>query len=65
LIISKVYNQAVGKQVVNFASGLLHYGSKKGDNVGIFAKNRAEWVVAEQACYAQSLIPVALYDTLV
>lgn len=36
-------------------------GSK---NVGIYAINRAEWVVGEQACNAYSLVTVALYDTL-
>lgn len=33
-------------------------------HVGLYSVNREEWVVAEQACNAFSLITVALYDTL-
>jgi long-chain acyl-CoA synthetase len=32
--------------------------------VGLYSKNREEWVVAEQACHAYGLVDVALYDTL-
>lgn len=54
----------VNERVHSFGSGLMGYNLKKGDHVGIFAKNRPEWFIAEHACYSQSLIPVALYDTL-
>jgi len=33
-------------------------------NVGLFSINRAEWVIAEQACYANRFVTVPLYDTL-
>eukprot|EP00808_Paulinella_micropora_P017735 g1616.t1 len=32
--------------------------------MGFYAKNRLEWVVGEQACHRQSIVPVPLYDTL-
>ncbi|KAL7827358.1 hypothetical protein SRHO_G00330760 [Serrasalmus rhombeus] len=32
--------------------------------VGIFAQNRAEWTIAELACYTFSMAVVPLYDTL-
>lgn len=45
-------------------SGLKHLGAGPGSFLGIFSSNRAEWVVAEIACYDYSLVPVPLYDTL-
>lgn len=32
--------------------------------LGFYSKNRIEWCIAEQACYAYSIVPVPLYDTL-
>lgn len=32
--------------------------------MGIYSINNVEWVLAEQACYVQGLIPISLYDTL-
>jgi len=32
--------------------------------VGLLSSNRAEWVIAEQACNAYSFVSVPLYDTL-
>lgn len=54
----------VQKRMHNFSSGLLNYGVKSGDFLGIFSINCAEWVIAELATYAQSVIPISLYDTL-
>jgi long-chain acyl-CoA synthetase len=54
----------IAKWVDNFASGLVEIGAKTGDRVGIYSKNREEWVVTEHACYRQNLIVVSLYDTL-
>lgn len=54
----------VAKSVDHFASGLVAVGAKSGDRIGIYSKNREEWVVTEQACYRQNLIVVSLYDTL-
>ena len=35
-----------------------------GDHLGIYAVNCPEWVIAEQACYTQGIVPISLYDTL-
>lgn len=50
----------------NFGAGLLASGLEPGQSsmVGVYAQNRVEWVLAEQACYCFSMISVALYDTL-
>lgn len=32
--------------------------------IGLYSKNRAEWVIAEQACNAYRGVVVPLYDTL-
>lgn len=50
--------------ITQLGSGLVRLGLAPGSFVGIFSQNRAEWVVAEQACHAYSLVPVPLYDTL-
>ncbi len=56
--------ETVQKRFLAFGSGLLNYGMAKGDHLGIYSINNAEWVIAEQACYTQGLIPISLYDTL-
>jgi len=48
----------IGSAFVNFC-GLAPNGF-----VGLFSVNRKEWVIVEQGCYTQSLVPVPLYDTL-
>ncbi|XP_060691286.1 long-chain-fatty-acid--CoA ligase 1a isoform X1 [Hemiscyllium ocellatum] len=47
-------------------SGLFTQGYRPGNNqfIGIFAQNRPEWVIIEQACYTYSMVVVPLYDTL-
>jgi long-chain acyl-CoA synthetase len=52
------------KDVLTFASGLVELGVKRGANVGIYSINRPEWLLTSEACYAQSFVPVPLYDTL-
>lgn len=59
----QTYRQ-VEQRATDFGSGLLQMGLKPGDFVGLYSLNRAEWVVAEQACNAYSLVTVPLYDTL-
>ncbi len=41
-------------------------GVKPGQDtyIGLYSINRAEWVIAEQACNAYSIVTVPLYDTL-
>ncbi|OQR96481.1 long-chain-fatty-acid-CoA ligase [Achlya hypogyna] len=47
------------------ATGLRnHLRLGRQDMVGIFSKNRAEWVLTEMACNRNSFILVPLYDTL-
>ncbi|XP_046560296.1 long-chain-fatty-acid--CoA ligase 1-like [Haliotis rubra] len=49
-----------------FASGLIQLGLKPHPDtfIGIYSINRIEWVLAEQACNAYSMVTVPLYDTL-
>jgi len=54
----------VNKRQLAVAGGLLNYGMQKGDHLGIYAQNCPEWVIAEQACYTQGIVPISLYDTL-
>jgi long-subunit acyl-CoA synthetase (AMP-forming) len=58
-----IYHQTAAR-VNNLASGLVHLGVTPGDKVALYSVNRAEWIIAEQACYAQNLVTVPLYDTL-
>jgi len=45
------------------ASGLKKLGLKDQAPVGLYSKNRTEWVLMEQACFVHKMITVALYDT--
>jgi long-subunit acyl-CoA synthetase (AMP-forming) len=56
--------ETVQKRFLAFGSGLLNYGLVKGDHLGIYSINNPEWVIAEQACYTQGIVPISLYDTL-
>jgi len=53
--------QAMSRQ---FGSGLVSLGHKKNDNIGIFAENRAEWVISQLGIFSQSFRVVSLYATL-
>eukprot|EP01027_Heterolobosea_sp_BB2_P018169 GEZU01025646.1.p1 GENE.GEZU01025646.1~~GEZU01025646.1.p1 ORF type:complete len:326 (+),score=32.50 GEZU01025646.1:97-978(+) len=55
--------EEVYARVQNFASGLRHLGMKKGDHLGIYSKNRVEWTLSAEACDAQSMVSIAIYDT--
>jgi len=48
----------------NLGAGLTTLGLEAKSNVGIFAPNRVEWVVAQIGCYSQSMAVVSLYATL-
>ncbi|KAF8782237.1 Long-chain-fatty-acid--CoA ligase 5 like protein [Argiope bruennichi] len=54
------------KRAENFGSGLVKIGLKPGQssNVGIYAQNCVEWVVAQFGIWSQSAILIPLYDTL-
>ncbi|XP_076446750.1 long-chain-fatty-acid--CoA ligase 5-like [Babylonia areolata] len=59
------YNQVYDRMQA-FGSGLFSLGIKPGQdtNIGVFAQNRPEWVITDQACQMYSMVTVALYDTL-
>jgi long-chain acyl-CoA synthetase len=59
------YSQAA-KISEHVGSAFLNFGLEpsKENFVGIYARNRPEWVLTEQACNAYSLVSVPLYDTL-
>ncbi|CAI2191239.1 3162_t:CDS:10, partial [Funneliformis geosporum] len=66
----QTYKQ-VAERIVNFGSGILHLNENVLKNpkfeqwtVGIYAINRPEWFITDQANCAYNLITVALYDTL-
>eukprot|EP01125_Pyxidicula_operculata_P000757 TRINITY_DN1068_c5_g1_i1.p1 TRINITY_DN1068_c5_g1~~TRINITY_DN1068_c5_g1_i1.p1 ORF type:complete len:656 (-),score=167.42 TRINITY_DN1068_c5_g1_i1:1428-3395(-) len=49
----------------NLASALVGYGlTPHADKLGIFSKNRPEWLITEQACNFQSIILVPLFESL-
>eukprot|EP01112_Ceratiomyxa_fruticulosa_P018286 TRINITY_DN5820_c0_g1_i1.p1 TRINITY_DN5820_c0_g1~~TRINITY_DN5820_c0_g1_i1.p1 ORF type:complete len:666 (-),score=148.84 TRINITY_DN5820_c0_g1_i1:185-2182(-) len=48
----------------NFGSGLVHLNLKRGDKLGVFSKNREEWIIAQQGAFRQSIIIVSYYETL-
>ena len=55
--------EEVGGKVANLSSALkMRYALQMGSLVGIMAKNKPEWIIAEQACYARSWVTVPLYD---
>ncbi|KAK6057693.1 hypothetical protein COOONC_04749 [Cooperia oncophora] len=49
----------------SFASAIVgELNMKPGDRIGIYAQNRAEWLITALGCVQQSIIIVPLYDTL-
>lgn len=58
----KSYKQVAGR-VDYLGSGLCKLGLQPGDKLGIWSRNREEWIVAEQSANAYGLITVAIYDT--
>mmetsp|Transcript_16392 Transcript_16392/g.30871 ORF Transcript_16392/g.30871 Transcript_16392/m.30871 type:complete len:680 (-) Transcript_16392:164-2203(-) len=65
--------EQIGKRADNFGSGLVNLDlcpAKPDPEVlnrgmlGLYSKNRLEWVVAEQGCFTQSVVTVPMYDTL-
>jgi long-chain acyl-CoA synthetase len=54
----------VRTQSTNFGAGLRFLGLQPKDRVGIYSKNRPEWIVTALGCQAHSIIIVPLYDTL-
>jgi len=48
----------------NFASGLIKMGHKLDSHAAIFSDTRAEWIIAAQGCFRQSLTVVTIYASL-
>ncbi|XP_078252807.1 long-chain-fatty-acid--CoA ligase 1a [Rhinoraja longicauda] len=50
----------------HIGAGFIRRGYKGANSeyIGIYAQNRPEWVIVEQACYTFSMVVVPLYDTL-
>jgi long-chain acyl-CoA synthetase len=59
----QTYKQ-VATRVNHVGSALKALGIEKRARIGLYSINRPEWVIAELACHAHSLVPVPLYDTL-
>ncbi|KAF0692232.1 hypothetical protein As57867_016612, partial [Aphanomyces stellatus] len=58
------YNQAHAR-AQRIATGLhSRLQLQRQDVVGVFSKNRAEWILTETACNRMSYVLVPLYDTL-
>lgn len=45
-------------------AGLVQLGVNVGEHVGFYSKNRSEWMIGALGCWSQSIVIVALYDTL-
>ena len=48
----------LGKQVAAFAAGLIELGIKRGERIGIWSPNNAEWVIAQLATAKAGLVLV-------
>jgi len=61
------YNEVLERST-DTGSGMMEIGCHPGDDghvfVGVYAPNKIEWVLVEQACNMYSLTIVPLYDTL-
>ena len=59
------YNEIIDRSVT-VAHALRHVGIAAGQEtfVGIYAKNRPEWIIVEHATYTFSNVLVPLYETL-
>ncbi|KAL0482101.1 long-chain acyl-CoA synthetase [Acrasis kona] len=56
--------ETAGKRSKDFGSGLRHIGVEPNTHLGIFSKNCIEWQLTSEACHTQSIVTIALYDTL-
>ncbi|ESQ37014.1 hypothetical protein EUTSA_v10002409mg [Eutrema salsugineum] len=54
----------VFERVCNFASGLVNVGHSVDTRVAIFSDTRAEWFIAFQGCFRQSITVVTIYASL-
>ncbi|KYQ93603.1 fatty acyl-CoA synthetase [Tieghemostelium lacteum] len=50
--------------VESISQGLIEIGLKSKDKIGIFSKNRLEWLTVQSASFLQSNIIISFYETL-
>ncbi len=55
--------KAFGEMIESAAMGLLKYGVKEREFVGIFSNNRVEWAVVDYACFTIRACSVPVYAT--
>ncbi|MBL4747185.1 MAG: long-chain fatty acid--CoA ligase [Flavobacteriaceae bacterium] len=51
------------EQIQNVSKALLHYGIKEQDNIGIFAQNMTEWIIADIGIMGVRAVTVPIYAT--
>jgi long-chain acyl-CoA synthetase len=59
----ETYKQVYAK-VKNLAAGLRKLGVQPQQHIGLYSKNRPEWQISAEASHLQSMVTIALYDTL-
>lgn len=59
----ETYGQ-IFERVCNFASGLIQLGHDPDTRIAIFSDTRAEWFIAFEACFRQSVTVVTIYASL-
>ncbi|KAB1209104.1 Long chain acyl-CoA synthetase 8 [Morella rubra] len=59
----QTYGDVFGR-VCNFASGLVRLGHNLDSRAAIFSETRAEWFMALQGCFRQSITVVTIYASL-
>ncbi len=53
----------LGKQTKNLSKSLLNFGIKEQENVGIFAENMPEWIIADISIMSIRAVTVPIYAT--
>src|SRR5260370_9225686 len=59
----QISSREIYRSVVGVARALESWGVCKGDRVGIFSENRAEWTVTDFAALALGAVTVPIYST--
>ena len=57
-------HQELARRVHHAALGLRELGLEPGSRVAILSRNRAEWAIADFACFAVRCVDVSIYPTL-
>lgn len=62
--LSEINYEELRQKVECFALGLMEFGLKKGDRVGIVSENRIEWIISDLAIASIGAISVPVFPTL-